>query len=538
MLRYWAILVENLRRAVDDLYRTCEGDESCMYAREVIMVLDNYTKDFKGLVSWLKIKVEYENTPPPQRPTSLTWDIRKTSPMGKVTPVSTPGKVTPTRQLLLCSPAKRQLNFEAELEAGHGVRARSRQVSETIKEVGLEADCSPYQSWQDLQKQGADNQADGSQVKGGDETEDNGSEHEKSDSEQEKDCAAVNVSPTSQCDGDEETKTNLQEEKADPMTQSTDSTISEADQTESTSKNSSDGDLSRIKKFSKTGKVVTKFSVVGTKSVSGSKPANKTNAKPSMSDKITKANDKVPVSTNKSTATMSAKSSTSKRDKSEEQMKSHVRPTSSFASKVKNSEAKVQSSAPSSSASNPKMTRAKTTISSTSKTAAGGGAAASRRTAAGLLITTTPRTKTPSAAPGSSKPAAARPGPSGGVSGAGPSAGSSSPKQQRISLVARQSIFASEKKNPARKQLSAPAGGKPRSGAGQGSSGKLQEVGDGNNNVAAAGRSCGAAANPLLGSNTSLSSGSSSRSWADTVRAGVAGLSHRSVEDLSLNLSK
>ena len=33
--RYWAVLFENLRRAVDDLYRTCEGDESCIAAREV-----------------------------------------------------------------------------------------------------------------------------------------------------------------------------------------------------------------------------------------------------------------------------------------------------------------------------------------------------------------------------------------------------------------------------------------------------------------------------------------------------------------------
>ena len=31
--RYWAVLFENLRRAVDDLYRTCEGDESCAAAK-------------------------------------------------------------------------------------------------------------------------------------------------------------------------------------------------------------------------------------------------------------------------------------------------------------------------------------------------------------------------------------------------------------------------------------------------------------------------------------------------------------------------
>ena len=102
--RYWAVLFENLRRAVDDLYRwasasitipsmtsttssntsstsfsttsaftstcrTCEGDESCIAAREVVMTLGNYTKEFSDLINWLKLKTEYENTPGPQRPT-------------------------------------------------------------------------------------------------------------------------------------------------------------------------------------------------------------------------------------------------------------------------------------------------------------------------------------------------------------------------------------------------------------------------------------------------------------------------------------
>ena len=83
--RYWAVLFENLRRAVDDLYRTCEGDESCIAAREVVMELENHKKEFSDLINWLKLKTEYENTPGPQRPTSLAWDIRKTSPLGKVT---------------------------------------------------------------------------------------------------------------------------------------------------------------------------------------------------------------------------------------------------------------------------------------------------------------------------------------------------------------------------------------------------------------------------------------------------------------------
>ena len=47
------------------------------------MVLDNYTREFKNLINWFKIKWEYETTPPPQRPLSLAWEIRKSSP-GKI----------------------------------------------------------------------------------------------------------------------------------------------------------------------------------------------------------------------------------------------------------------------------------------------------------------------------------------------------------------------------------------------------------------------------------------------------------------------
>jgi hypothetical protein len=37
-------LFENLRRAVDDLYSTCEADESIPAAKEVILVLSNYVR--------------------------------------------------------------------------------------------------------------------------------------------------------------------------------------------------------------------------------------------------------------------------------------------------------------------------------------------------------------------------------------------------------------------------------------------------------------------------------------------------------------
>ena len=80
LLGYWAFLFENLRRAVDDLYRTCESDENIPASKEVILVFENYVRDFKNLADWLRLKWEYENTPPFQRPTSLAWEVRKTPP--------------------------------------------------------------------------------------------------------------------------------------------------------------------------------------------------------------------------------------------------------------------------------------------------------------------------------------------------------------------------------------------------------------------------------------------------------------------------
>lgn len=65
---------------MDGIYQTCEEDENISECKEVILVLENYTKDFHNLIEWFKVKWAYENSPPPLRRTPLAWEVRKTSP--------------------------------------------------------------------------------------------------------------------------------------------------------------------------------------------------------------------------------------------------------------------------------------------------------------------------------------------------------------------------------------------------------------------------------------------------------------------------
>lgn len=78
--RYWAFLFGNLQRAVDGIYQTCEEDENISECKEVILVLENYTRDFHNLIEWFRVKWAYEKSPPPLRRTPLAWEVRKTSP--------------------------------------------------------------------------------------------------------------------------------------------------------------------------------------------------------------------------------------------------------------------------------------------------------------------------------------------------------------------------------------------------------------------------------------------------------------------------
>ncbi|XP_048376658.2 S phase cyclin A-associated protein in the endoplasmic reticulum isoform X2 [Stegostoma tigrinum] len=103
--RYWAFLFDNLRRAVDEIYVTCESDQSVVECKEVLMMLDNYVRDFKALIDWLQLQEKLENTDARNRPTSLAWEVRKMSPGRHVMPSP------PADRICTTSSARRSLNF-------------------------------------------------------------------------------------------------------------------------------------------------------------------------------------------------------------------------------------------------------------------------------------------------------------------------------------------------------------------------------------------------------------------------------------------
>ncbi|XP_074174269.1 S phase cyclin A-associated protein in the endoplasmic reticulum isoform X4 [Rhinolophus sinicus] len=103
--RYWAFLFDNLRRAVDEIYVTCESDQSVVECKEVLMMLDNYVRDFKALIDWIQLQEKLEKTDAQSRPTSLAWEVKKMSPGRHVIPSPS------TDRISITSNARRSLNF-------------------------------------------------------------------------------------------------------------------------------------------------------------------------------------------------------------------------------------------------------------------------------------------------------------------------------------------------------------------------------------------------------------------------------------------
>ncbi|XP_053079667.1 S phase cyclin A-associated protein in the endoplasmic reticulum isoform X4 [Acinonyx jubatus] len=73
--------------------------------QEVLMMLDNYVRDFKALIDWIQLQEKLEKTDAQSRPTSLAWEVKKMSPGRHVIPSPSTDRISVT------SNARRSLNF-------------------------------------------------------------------------------------------------------------------------------------------------------------------------------------------------------------------------------------------------------------------------------------------------------------------------------------------------------------------------------------------------------------------------------------------
>ncbi|KAJ8318369.1 hypothetical protein KUTeg_003460 [Tegillarca granosa] len=127
--RYWKFLFDNLQRAVDAIYETCEQDESVVECKEVIMMLEQSTRDFQSLIERLKMLRAFESAAKEgDRPPSIAWEVRKMSP-GKTTGHGTaPGGSSP-------SPAQRVLNFTPEKNSEGRTVSQGNSWADKVKGV-------------------------------------------------------------------------------------------------------------------------------------------------------------------------------------------------------------------------------------------------------------------------------------------------------------------------------------------------------------------------------------------------------------------
>ncbi|PAA49748.1 hypothetical protein BOX15_Mlig011986g1, partial [Macrostomum lignano] len=77
--RYWALLLENLKRTIDEIYSTCEADQSEAECREVHIILEHCCRDFAALVEKIRLFSE-DGAAERIGGAPIAWEERKTSP--------------------------------------------------------------------------------------------------------------------------------------------------------------------------------------------------------------------------------------------------------------------------------------------------------------------------------------------------------------------------------------------------------------------------------------------------------------------------
>uniref|UniRef100_A0A672SP22 S phase cyclin A-associated protein in the endoplasmic reticulum-like n=1 Tax=Sinocyclocheilus grahami TaxID=75366 RepID=A0A672SP22_SINGR len=90
---------DNLTRKLSEL------TANILSPQEVLMMLDNYVRDFKALIDWIQLQEKLEKTDAQNRPTSLAWEVRKMSPGRHVMSSPSSDRIVPSPGV------RRALNF-------------------------------------------------------------------------------------------------------------------------------------------------------------------------------------------------------------------------------------------------------------------------------------------------------------------------------------------------------------------------------------------------------------------------------------------
>ncbi len=74
-------MFDNMQRAIDEIYWTCEAETNIMGCDQVVLALSNARDEFKLLVDRLEMQMAFQNIAEEDRPSSLAWDVLKSTPL-------------------------------------------------------------------------------------------------------------------------------------------------------------------------------------------------------------------------------------------------------------------------------------------------------------------------------------------------------------------------------------------------------------------------------------------------------------------------
>lgn len=146
--RYWKLLFDNLQRAVDDIYDTCQHDKNPDECKETILILKNYQHEFESLSNWIKLEKDLENENSEKngkkgaKPVALAWEVRKTTPIRNNSGNNESSERQPNKQNSWADKVK-SVGDSSWVVVGNKNNNKSKQVERKNSSLILESNYTP-----------------------------------------------------------------------------------------------------------------------------------------------------------------------------------------------------------------------------------------------------------------------------------------------------------------------------------------------------------------------------------------------------------